>query len=330
MITIITGTPGAGKTLYTVEKLLLPLVGKTIKTRDTDGAEVEYPRTIYTNIRGLQIDHELIDGSEAGGLRDWHRWAKPGAVIVFDEIQKIWPPRANGSKIPEDIQELDTHRHRGVDFILITQSVMNIDRHLHALGGRHLHVRRIGNMNFAIVYEWDFVSRTLQYSKSQSKKPWRFDKRVFKLYHSSDLHTKQQRKISPLFLFLPLVFLTLIVGVPMYFEKIKSREQANFQNENLKTENDLSGLTPDKISVSDDEKKPEFGGCIGNRDSCYCYDTNGKIFEHDIAICRGFSEVEKPAIGNVREHQTPLPQRTETRYIGTTNPGAGKRLGTLF
>ena len=26
MITIITGTPGAGKTLYTIEKLLLPLV----------------------------------------------------------------------------------------------------------------------------------------------------------------------------------------------------------------------------------------------------------------------------------------------------------------
>lgn len=31
MITVITGTPGAGKTLYTIEKLLLPLVGKTVK-----------------------------------------------------------------------------------------------------------------------------------------------------------------------------------------------------------------------------------------------------------------------------------------------------------
>lgn len=37
------------------------------------------------------LDHELIDGSDTGGLRNWHEWAKPGSVIVFDEVQKIWP-----------------------------------------------------------------------------------------------------------------------------------------------------------------------------------------------------------------------------------------------
>lgn len=94
MITVITGTPGAGKTLYTIEKLLLPLVGKTVKGRDADGNEVEHPRTIYTNINGLQIDHELIDGGDNQGLRDWHKWAKPGAVIVFDEVQR------SGHRVP--------------------------------------------------------------------------------------------------------------------------------------------------------------------------------------------------------------------------------------
>ena len=202
MITIITGTPGAGKTLYTIEKLLLPMVGKTIKHMNEAGEEVELPRTIYTNINGLQIDHELIDGGENQGLRDWHKWAKPGSLIVFDEFQKSWPPRANGSKVPDDIQALDTHRHMGVDFILITQSVMNTDRHIHALAGRHLHVRRVANMKAAVVYEWDHVSRLLMYSKAISKSPWRYSSKVFKLYKSAEVHTKQPRNIPTLVWFI--------------------------------------------------------------------------------------------------------------------------------
>lgn len=202
MITIISGTPGAGKTLYTIEKLLLPMVGKTVKGKASDGSEIEYPRTIYTNINGLQVDHELIDGGDNQGLRDWHTWAKPGSLIVFDEVQKVWPPRPNGSKVPDDIQALDTHRHMGVDFVLITQNVINLDKHIHALGGRHLHVRRIANMALAVVYEWDHVSRGLMFSKSITKSPWRFDKKVFKLYKSAELHTKTARRMPGLVWFI--------------------------------------------------------------------------------------------------------------------------------
>lgn len=216
MITVITGTPGAGKTLHAIEKLLLPLVGKTITVTDPDGQQREAPRTIYTNINGLLIEHELIEvGGEwvASGntwefkgnefsARNWHQWAKPGAVIVVDEAQKMWPPRANGAKVPPDVQALDTHRHMGVDFVLITQSVMNTDRHIHALGGRHLHVRRVANMRMAVVYEWDHVSRSLQYSKAISKGAWRYSRKVFKLYRSAEVHTKQPRKLPGLVWFI--------------------------------------------------------------------------------------------------------------------------------
>ena len=93
MITVITGTPGAGKTLYAISKLIQPLVGTTVKHTQEDGTVEEVPRTIYTNINGLLLDHELIDGGENNGLRDWWKWAKPGSVIVFDEVQRIWQPR---------------------------------------------------------------------------------------------------------------------------------------------------------------------------------------------------------------------------------------------
>jgi zona occludens toxin len=128
VITVITGTPGAGKTLYAISKLIRPLLGTTVTRTLPDGSKEELPRTIYTNISGALFDHELIDDRADGGLRNWHEWAKPGAVIVYDEFQKAWPPRPNGARVPDDIQALDTHRHMGVDFILITQNVMNVDR----------------------------------------------------------------------------------------------------------------------------------------------------------------------------------------------------------
>lgn len=223
MITVITGTPGAGKTLYTIEKLLLPQVGKTIKGRDEQGNEVQHERKVYTNINGLQIEHELIDGGETQGLLDWHKWAKPGSLIVFDEVQKVWPPRPNGSKIPEHVQALDTHRHLGVDFILITQNVLNVDRHIHALGGRHLHVRRVANMPLATVYEWDHISRGLLYSKAISKSPWKYSKKVFKLYKSSELHTKQPRRIPGLVWFILFGLAAMAVLTPQVFERIGGR-----------------------------------------------------------------------------------------------------------
>ena len=223
MITVITGTPGAGKTLYTIEKLLLPQVGKTIKGRDEQGNPIEHERKVYTNINGLQIEHELIDGGDTQGLKDWQKWAKPGSLIVFDEVQKVWPPRPNGSKIPEDVQALDTHRHMGVDFILITQNVLNVDRHIHALGGRHLHVRRVANMPLATVYEWDHISRGLLYSKALSKAPWKYSSKVFKLYKSSELHTKQPRRIPGLVWFILVALIAGVVLGPLVVKRIGGR-----------------------------------------------------------------------------------------------------------
>lgn len=304
MITVITGTPGAGKTLYTIEKLLLPLVGKTVKGRDADGNEVEHPRTIYTNINGLQIDHELIDGGDNQGLRDWHKWAKPGAVIVFDEVQKVWPPRANGSKVPEDIQELDTHRHKGVDFILITQSVMNIDRHLHALGGRHLHVRRVGNMKAAIVYEWDHVSKSLQYSKSIAKHPWRYSSKVFKLYKSSELHTKVKRSTPPLLWVALLALGVAGWGIPNYISKMKEKTQggavAVMEKSDVLPKTNDAPKAPAPAPVADsapvalaaaavEPEKPKIAGCVASSVQCVCMTETGDRVEAEPGFCQSMT-----------------------------------------
>lgn len=302
MITVITGTPGAGKTLYAIEKLLLPLVGQTVKGRGDDGSEVEYPRTIYTNINGLLIEHELIDGGDNQGLQDWHKWAKPGSVIVFDEVQKVWAPRANGSKVPQHVQELDTHRHKGVDFILITQSVMNVDRHVHALGGRHLHVRRVGNMKAAIVYEWDHVSRSLMFSKSITKSAWRYSSKVFKLYKSSELHTKQPRRIPSLIWFVLIGLITLAVGMPMYLDRMKQKISPEAQisknvgnqkvvksgaaHDSLVPASHAAGsVAPPQPAVVAEDPAPKLAGCVRSAARCSCYDGAGQVMATEPGTC---------------------------------------------
>jgi zona occludens toxin len=204
MITFITGAPGSGKTLYTISKLLAPIVGTSVTgdkdvLDETTGLPIEYKRTIFTNIKGLLVDHELIADDY---LNTWHEWAKPGSIICYDEVQKPWPPRPNGAKVPDYIQHLETHRHMGVDFIVMTQHPMLVDRNLVNLVGRHLHIRRVGNMPLAVVYEWDHTSKSLLYKNSITKSPWRYDKKVYKLYKSADLHTKQPRRIPGLIWFL--------------------------------------------------------------------------------------------------------------------------------
>lgn len=310
MITVITGTPGAGKTLYTIEKLLLPLVGTMIPQEGEDGVVTMHPRTIYTNINGLLLDHELIDGGDNQGLRDWHTWAKPGSVIVFDEVQRHWKPRANGSAVPADIEALETHRHMGVDFIIITQNVMLVDKNIHALGGRHLHVRRIANMPMAIVYEWDHVSRGLLYAKSLTKHPWRYSKKVFKLYKSSELHTKQPRRIPGLVWFILFGLIGVGIMAPTTYARLVERV-AGGQAKPVHVAQATTpasavgnapatppaalqapavvGGVPMAPPPASPASAPVFGGCVSSASRCTCYDTQGGQLDRDLAACRAMT-----------------------------------------
>ncbi len=302
MITIITGNPGAGKTLYTVDKLLRGIVGTTVD-EEVDGDIVKHPRTIYTNVNGLLLDHEKIDGSADGGLRNWHEWAKPGSVIVMDEVQKIWEPRANGSKVPPDIQALETHRHMGVDFIFITQGLMLTERNLCMLCNRHLHVRRIGNMPLAIVYEWDHASRTLMYSKAVAKAPYRYSKAVYKLYKSAKLHTSQKRRIPTLVFGVLAGLLALAYLAPTTFTRLAERTGLSKPAKPAETaskappESKWSATPPPSVAAvpaslpasapaaAAPVQAVAFAGCIAAATRCTCYDTAGAPVERDPAAC---------------------------------------------
>lgn len=222
MITLITGNPGAGKTLYCLDKLVIPLIGATVEGVGADGQPVTVTRRILTNIPGFCLDHELI-GPDVEGLSDWHKWCRPGDVIVFDECQRPWPKRANGSKVADCIAELETHRHYGIDFILLTQNPPLLDQNVCALVGAHLHVRRFGKLELAVVYEWDHCSRSLMYAKAIKKSPYVYNKAVYKLYKSSALHTKPRSAIPTLVYFVIAGLVGAAALVPMTYDRIANK-----------------------------------------------------------------------------------------------------------
>lgn len=324
MITIITGTPGSGKTLYTVDKLLRPLVGTQVP-QDVDGVTVIHDRTIYTNINGLMLDHELIDGSDTGGLRNWHEWAKPGSVIVFDEVQKIWPPRPNGSKVPEDIMALETHRHMGVDFILITQGPMLVDRNLHMLCGRHLHVRRVANMPFATVYEWDAMSRSLNFKASVNRIKYWYTKAAYKLYKSSSLHTKQPRRMPAVLWGIAFAVGLLAWKGPVVYASLTSKPTVA-ESAPAATVADAS-LSPASTPASEPAKDaPALAGCIKTAMRCSCFLTDGTQIEKEPGYCQATTQARPDVLTGGTFVEPPLPYRDPPPRLSQTiySPATGR------
>lgn len=312
MITFITGAPGSGKTLYTIAKLLKPMLGTTVTKHNDDGTTTELPRTIYTNIKGFLFDHELIDDGAEGGLNNWHEWAKPGSIICFDEVQKPWPPRPNGAKVPDYIQHLETHRHMGVDFIVMTQHPLLVDRNLVNLVGRHLHLRRIANWTLAVVYEWDHCSRSLLYRNAVNKNPWRYDKSVYKVYKSAEVHTKQPRKVPGLVWFILVGLAGFAYLGPTTFNRISDRAQGKTPGVSAKTMQPMApaqlgtvpapGQVPAVASApagapAAADPAPQISGCIASPTRCTCFDDKGRKVEKDAEMCTDLVEARPSPLG---------------------------------
>lgn len=266
MITLITGSPGSGKTLYCVDKILQPLVGTTVNSTNDDGETTTYSRTIFTNIPRLLLDHELID---ADWLEHLHERKQTGCVVVFDEVQRVWPNRPSMSKRPAAVEYLETHRHDGIDIVLMTQNPLLLDPAVRALVGRHLHIRRLGAFGAAIVYEWDSCSNALNYRAAFTKTPYKYNRRVFKLYHSADVHTKQTRKV-------PFVAWVLIGGVagaayfwPQVGDVIRGTSRKTSSSEVVQVEptGELDGMKVLPIRVEEENTRGSSSELAGPSDN---------------------------------------------------------------
>lgn len=204
MLYLYTGVPGAGKTLYAVSNL--------VKRKDFKD------RPIFVD--GIKdLDHEKInyfDIPEGESIQTWPKWAPPGAIIVVDECQRIFRPRPSGSKVPDYVAELETHRHRGLDFILITQHPRLIDVHLRGLIEHHTHLGKT-NLGLRRKMEWTTGGAKDPESRANIREAlisvYRLDKSVYGLYKSAEVHTKIRTKKSKLLMMFPLALCLVGYGI---------------------------------------------------------------------------------------------------------------------
>lgn len=202
MLNLVTGLPGHGKTLWTLN---------AIRKLEKESGR----RVFYWNIPECKFAWEKLDNPD-----QWHELPE-GAIVLMDEAQKVFPVRAHTAAVPKKCSEFETHRHKGYDVFLITQDAMLIDHHVRRLVGRHVHVKRPFGSKFANVFEWEGVHNPNDFHDRKKALTAKFfyPKELFGMYHSADIHTYKSSLPWKKLLLIP-ALLAVIVGLAFLLKSV--------------------------------------------------------------------------------------------------------------
>ena len=190
-IHLITGVPGAGKSLRAVFQVTKRL-----------GTEMEQDRPVFGNVRGFRRQSPLPgsrfqhpDGRFEEIPGTWMD-CPDGSIIMIDEVQERWRRyRATGEPPPE-IAALERHRHRNIAFVLTCQNPKQLSDDVRSLVDTHEHLTKKGK-GVATVYRWSGRCSTTPYSSRRDPdcevEPGRYPKWVFDEYVSAVSHTVRNK-----------------------------------------------------------------------------------------------------------------------------------------
>lgn len=187
MLTIITGLPGNGKTLYALQYVAA-------------WAKREGRQVWYHGINGLSPElgwhvlptkTETINGKTVE-VPQW--WLCPAqSIFLIDEAQNCgFGVRPRGT-CPEWGQKLEVHRHLGIDGVFITQDPKLIDSHDRSLCELHFHLMRTFGLQRSTVHEFRPVRDNIKSRTGSIQHKWKFPRHVFKWYQSAEAHTHKAR-----------------------------------------------------------------------------------------------------------------------------------------
>jgi hypothetical protein len=299
VITLITGQPGAGKTLFSLQ-FVRELAAK-------DGRQV-----FYSGIKDLKIAWLELEKPE-----EWYVVPK-GSIVVIDEAQRIFRPRGAGAVVPRHVSELETHRHQGIDVFIITQHPMLVDTNVRRLVGRHFHVVRSFGLKRATVHEWNAVKEQCDKSREDSvRHEWSYPEDVFALYHSAEVHTHKARVPARVFvlLALPILLVGLVWVVAKWWEKsgsvrpeksaaakppatapeaVRARSgklsAAEWVAEYQPRVEGLAYTAPVYDEVTKPVRAPYPAACLASKARCGCYTDQGTRLDMPDTLCRQIVE----------------------------------------
>lgn len=176
MIRLFTGKPGHGKSNHAVSVAL---------------REIRAGRAVYVaNVNGMRIPGAIP-------FDDPRQWQElpPGALLIVDEAQRFWRATRAGT-VPPEVYAMETHRHLGIDLLLITQDPTYLLKHLRGLVGEHVHhVRR----SKGVVQTFTWGNRCSESPESPSEQElaeqglYTLDAEAFQYYDSTELDTHKPK-----------------------------------------------------------------------------------------------------------------------------------------
>lgn len=182
MIYWYTGQPGHGKTLHAIERLL--------EFKDQG-------RMVFAcNIREFDYAKTGVLEMTPEQFRDWPAFLPDGAVALVDEAyeHQMLPKRSPGAKVPHHVEQLAKHRHRGLDFIFVSQSPdKQCDQFVHDLIERHIHVRRRFGTKFVNLREFDRFEAQAEKATPLVTRRKKLPTRPMGTYKSTELDTTERR-----------------------------------------------------------------------------------------------------------------------------------------
>src|SRR6218665_3510555 len=219
-ITLVTGLPGHGKTLYTL-------------ARWKDEAKKAGRPVFHNGIKGLNIP-----GWQEWDVKEWQQLIA-GSIMVIDEAQFAFPTRGRGEP-PDFIAKLATHRHLGIDIVVITQDPMLLDNFVRRLVDRHFHVVRMFGTQRATIHEFPNGARedVAKRREGSIRHEWKYPKEVFDLYTSAELHTVKRRIPMRVWILLAVPIVFAVVAYAAYV-----RLSPESQGERM---NKAAGITPEQ------------------------------------------------------------------------------------
>ena len=229
-VILITGQPGGGKTALCVDML-------------AHDEQFKGRPLFVMGIPELTLDHSVCPpGNEWTELRpcpedeskDLAYFTFPeNALVVIDEAQRIYRPRAVGSKVPPEVAAFETHRHTGIDFILLTQHAGLIDSNIRKLIGRHIHIRVTPLGRYK--YQWTELGDPESTSSRDiaAKERYKLPARAFDLYKSSQKHTKIKTKM-PWFVWVFGIAFLMSIALGFYtYQRITAKIEPKSKTETL-------------------------------------------------------------------------------------------------
>lgn len=216
-----TGQPGHGKTVLALE-FALEMKAKADKAHEADPSKHPYRELYVCNVREFNAGKAGAIELSPEAVKTWHERPEfDNAIILIDEAYEhgMFKKRAPGMKVPEHVEQVAKHRHRGIDFIMICQSpARQMDDFLHDLIEEHYHVRRRYGLPLVAMKRFDRFERNAVKAQPLTVVRRRYPKHIFKLYTSTKYDTSEKR--VPWFYW---AILAVLIGVGVMIFIVRER-----------------------------------------------------------------------------------------------------------